>query len=74
RPQSPLRKFLLSRLTSWKLWSGLGMMAVAGIGLLGFTQGDLVRIRGGRAFAALFVLFVTGGITFVNGLCDGDDA
>lgn len=74
RPQSRFYRFLVSRLTSWKLWSGLGMMAVAGIGLLCFAQGDFFPIRSGRAFAALFALFVTGGFTFVNGLCDGDEA
>jgi hypothetical protein len=77
RPRSRMNKFLVSRMTSWKLWSGLGMMALAGVWFLIKTQAiqdDTVTLRSGRGFIYILILFVSGGISFINGLFDGDNA
>jgi hypothetical protein len=76
-PTSRLNQFFLSRITSWKLWSGLGLMAIAAIWFLLKTQTiqeDDVSVRSGRSFIYILGLFIVGGISFINGLFDGDNA
>jgi hypothetical protein len=71
RPQSRMNRFLVSRLTSWKLWSGLGMMILAGAWWYFGMQTGSFRVC--RRMGYMLVLFITGGISFINGLFDGDN-
>jgi hypothetical protein len=74
RPRSGIQQFFISRITSWKLWSGLGMMGLAALWFLFLTQTHSSSVRGGRGFITILILFVSGGISFINGLFDGDNA
>jgi hypothetical protein len=74
RPPSRLRQILVSRLTSWKLWSGLGMMLAGGAALYFGMHMDGFSSRVYRRLGFAVVLFMAGGFTFINGLCDGDNA
>lgn len=74
---SRLKQFIVTRITSWKLWSGLGMMSLAAIWLLvtrWAIQEDGASFRTGRSCIYMLILFVAGGISFINGLFDGDNA
>jgi len=48
------------------------MMLIAGAWFFCVTQSDSVGY--GRSAVYKAILFVTGGIAFINGLCDGDNA
>jgi hypothetical protein len=72
RPRSRINRVVMSRLTSWKLWSGLGMMILGGgLGWV-IMNSEQMHFRA-RTFGLIAVLFLGGGFTFINGLCDGDD-
>jgi hypothetical protein len=75
RPRSRLVQILVDRITSWKLWGGLGMML---LGVILFfclmPQMDRFSPRTCRGIGVAVLLFMAGGFSFINGLCDGDNA
>jgi hypothetical protein len=73
RPRSRVNQVLVSRLTSWKMWSGLGMMLIAGAWAFALINSEHMHFRP-RTFGFIAVLFMGGGFSFINGLCDGDTA
>jgi hypothetical protein len=73
RRRSRVGKVLTDRLTSWKLWSGLGTMILSGVLMAAVFMSDHLHFRA-RVFGVLGLLFFAGGFTFINGLCDGDNA
>jgi hypothetical protein len=74
RPPSRFRQFVASRATSWKIWSGMGMMILGALVCFVIRQSDFYSLRLGRSFVFALILFTAGGISFINGLFDGDGA
>jgi hypothetical protein len=73
RRRSRINQILVSRLTSWKMWSGLGMMLLGGFLAYVVLNSEHMHFRP-RTFGLIAVLFMGGGFSFINGLFDGDDA
>jgi hypothetical protein len=71
RPRSRLTRFLVSRLTSWKLLSGLGLIALGTWLSVSMHSWDMDRSK--RLIPVMIILFIVGGISCVNGLCDGNE-
>jgi DNA-directed RNA polymerase subunit M/transcription elongation factor TFIIS len=67
RRPSAFKAFFVSRLTSGKLWSGVGMMVGAAVW---FVAGLAIN----RIFIYPPILFILGIISFFTGLIDGDTA
>jgi hypothetical protein len=72
RPRSRAAQFLVSRLTSWKIWSGLGAMLLSGAWFA--LCWDPESFPSPRRLGGMAILFIGGGISLINGLFDGDDA
>jgi hypothetical protein len=71
-PPSKLQKFLHSRMTSWKVWNGLGLMGMATVMFIALTRSDSALMFDGRSLGVCLIMFIAGGVFLINGLCDGD--